>query len=151
MFEHAAQVNELLKSVKFWSTSEPETNFKAPPYVVQCPTDWPKVQNHVTKELQHQAMQHLEAISHPDCGPSSLSLDWLHIEKAAESIDFMKEHKDILRSILFYAIDKDFIGNNTFSIPRRLYAFHRLITSFVYFNGNDEENFVLFKSLVSKD
>ena len=151
MVEHASHVNELLKSIKFWSTSEPETNFKAPPFVVQCPADWPKVQIHVTKELQQQVVQHLEAVSHPDCVTRLLTTDWLRIEKAAESIDFMKENKDILRSILFYAVDKDFIGTNAFNISRRLYAFHRLINNFVYFNGNDEENFVLFKSLVLKD
>lgn len=151
MIEHAIHVNKLLKTIKFWSISEPETNFNAPPFVVQCPADWSKVQIHVTKELHHQAMQHLEAISHPDCA-SRLSLtDWEHIEKAAENIDFMKKHKDMLRSILFHAIDKDFIGNNQVSNSHRLYAFHRLINNFVYFNGNDEENFMLIKSLVLKD
>ena len=151
MIEHAAQVNDLLKSVNHWATSEMGTKFDPRTLVVQCPADWPKVQIHVNNELHRLLTNHLESVCNPNRVSHLTPSDWERIEKAAENIDLMKKHKYDLRFILLKAIDKDFIGNNQDSNSQRIYAFHRLLNNFVFFFGNDEENFVLFKSLVSKD
>ena len=151
MIEQAAQVNEILKSVNHWATSEMGTKFDPRTLVIQCPADWPKVQIHVNNELHRLLTNHLESVCNPNRVSHLTPSDWERIEKAAENIDLMKKHKYDLRFILLKAIDKDFIGNNQDSNSQRIYAFHRLLNNFVFFFGNDEENFVLFKSLVSKD
>ena len=149
--EHANHVNKLLKSVNHWATSEMGTKFDPRTLVVQCPANWPKVQIHVNNELHRLLTNHLESVCNPNRVSHLTPSDWERIEKAAENIDLMKKHKYDLRFILLKAIDKDFIGNNQDINSQRIYAFHRLLNNFVFFFGNDEENFMLIKSLVLKD
>ena len=121
----------------------------APPYTGIYNTFAPYT--HMPEELQHRATKHLKAINHPDSVSRLSPFGMSAIEKAAKNIDFMKGNKNILRSALFYAVEKDFIKGNTLNDSFRLHALRRLINNFVFLNGNDEENFMLFKSLVLKD